>query len=61
MADFLKRLIYVAFWIERVISLVPESKQQQNTGLCLDLPDLWLKGLGAYLIQQVEVRRLQVI
>ena len=23
------------FWIKRVISLVPESKQQENTGLCL--------------------------
>ena len=52
-----------SFWTKSVISLVPELKQEQNTGLCvnLDLSGLWLKTLGAYLNRQVEVRRLQVI
>ena len=50
------------FWIYRVISLVPEWKQQQNTCLCLsDLSNLWLRGREAYLNRQAEVRRLQVI
>ena len=42
----------------------PESKKQQKQAYVfvkLDLSDLWLRGLGAYLKRQVVVRRLQVI
>ena len=37
------------------------NKTQAYVCVHLDLSNLWLRGLGAYLNRQVEVRRLQVI